>query len=886
VRKRVVPRRWHVRPLPFLVLAATFFNFLSIAQGQGAKQTGEEASISDPDADHVRERNEWFYRGRVVRGLPSAELRRRAYQAKLQLRAQRARALPHANPAVSFSVGSWVPFGPVPLASDASGNGTQDYHQVAGRATAVVIDPADSTGNTVYIGGAQSGIWKSTNAANAVANNVDWTPITDNQATSSIGAIAIQPGNNDPAKSLILAATGEANNSGDSYFGLGILRSADGGNNWTLISTANSGTLSFTGLGGTRLAFGTANGQTSTAVAAMGASSEGLVDGAITSATRRGLYTSLNAGQSWTYDALSDPGGATDPTSATSVVYNDGASKFFAAIRYHGFYSSPDGVTWTRLASQPGGAVLSAAACPPQSVSNNYVCPIYRGEITTVPGLNEMYAWYVYFSSSGDLVDGGIWRSVNAGASWISISSSGITNCGDGYGCGAQQGTYNLELLAMPDGGATDLYAGAINLYKCQISSLNPTCTASPFINLTHVYGCIPVAAPSHVHPDQHALAAMIPSSGSDSGNALLYFANDGGIYRALDGFHGLASGSCLGINQFDDLNQKLGSMAQFVSFSQHPSDPNTMLGGTQDNGSPATNQATTNPGWTNILGGDGGYNAIDPIMSSNFFASNPDIPPEGLGIQLCSNGVFCNNAGFNYVVTSSGLDGDDGAFYFPYILDPGSATSMLVGTCRVWRGPRTGGVFAAVSPNFDTLGAATCTGSEVNQVRGLAAAGTIDSNGSGTIYATTSGLGPVEGPAHSPGGGRVWVTTNASAGPATFLDVTENGPQGSINPNQYPISGVAIDPSDASGNTAYITVMGFTGGPGHVWKTTNAGASWSDFTANLPDSPANALVVYAPMAQVFVATDVGVFGTPVAAPNWTELGPNRAQIRRGFFPT
>jgi hypothetical protein len=170
--------------------------------------------------------------------------------------------------------------------------------------------------------------------------------------------------------------------------------------------------------------------------------------------------------------------------------------------------------------------------------------------------------------------------------------------------------------------------------------------------------------------------------------------------------------------------------------------------------------------------------------------------------------------------------------------------------------------------------------------VRGLAAAGTIDSNGSGTIYATTSGLGPVEGPAHSPAGGRVWVTTNASAGPATFLDVTENGPQGSINPNQYPISGVAIDPSDASGNTAYITVMGFTGGPGHVWKTTNAGASWSDFTANLPDSPSNAVVVYAPMAQVFVATDVGVFGTPVAAPNWTELGPNRAQIRRGFFPT
>lgn len=345
----------------------------------------------------------------MVAGLPSAELRRRAYQAKLQLRAQRAIALPHANPALPFSVGSWLSLGPVPLASDASGNGTQDYHQIAGRATAVAIDPADSTGNTIYIGGAQGGIWKSTNAANTVANNVAWTAITDNQATLSIGAIAIQPGNNDPAKSLILAATGEANNSGDSYFGLGILRSPDGGNSWSLISTANSGALSFTGLGGTRMAFSTANGQTSTAVAAMAASSEGLVDGAITGATRRGLYTSLNAGQSWTYDALSDPGGATDPTSATAVVYNDGAGKFFAAIRYHGFYSSPDGITWTRLANQPGGAVLSAAACPPQSISNNYGCPIYRGEIATVPGLNEMYAWYAIFLRPG------IWSMAESG---------------------------------------------------------------------------------------------------------------------------------------------------------------------------------------------------------------------------------------------------------------------------------------------------------------------------------------------------------------------------------------------------------------------------------------------------------------------------------------
>lgn len=549
-----------------------------------------------------------------------------------------------------------------------------------------------------------------------------------------------------------------------------------------------------------------------TVVAAMATTSEGLVDGAVTAATRRGLYISLDAGQTWTYDTLVDPGGATDATSATSVVYNSTAGLFFAAVRYHGVYSSPDGVTWTRLAVQPGGAVLNATACPPQSTSNSYACPIYRAEITVVPGRNEMYAWYISSDSSGNPVDGGIWQSLNGGASWTSIPDNTITNCGDVYGCGVQQGSYNLELQAVPNGAATDLYAGAINLYKCGITVQNPTCAAAPFMNLTHVYGCDPIGAPAHVHPDQHALAYAIPTSGTDSGNALLYFANDGGIYRALNGFASLNTGSCSGTNQFDDLNQNLGSMTQFVSFSQHPTDPNTLLGGTQDNGSPATNQATTNPSWVNVLGGDGGYNAVDPGAPLDWYASNPDIPPGGLGVQFCTSGVNCTNSGFSFVVTSSTVGGDDGAFYFPYILDPNSSTAMLVGTCRVWRGTRTGGAYTALSPNFDTLGSGTCSGNEVNQVRALAVGGPTDSNGSDVIYATTSGLGPLDGPPNTPAGGRVWVTTNASSGPSAFADVTNNGPQGNINPNQFPISSVATDSSDLTGKTAYVTVMGFTG--------------------------------------------------------------------------
>jgi|GEM_PF-416203 len=864
------------------VFALVPFLLLEIASAQA----GKEAAPADADSDHVQQRAEWFLHGRTIPGKSAAELRRRAYRAKLQARAARARA--HAA-APATSSGGWQPLGPLPLASDATGDGFQNYNQVSGRATAVAIDPADPTGNTVYIGGAQGGVWKSTNAANSTANNVTWTAVTDDQATLSIGAIAIQPGNANASNSVILVGTGEADNSADSYFGLGILRSADGGSTWALIPTANGGSLSFSGLGSTRMAFSSANA--STVVAAMAATNEGVVDGALNSNTYRGLYTSTDAGQTWTYNALFS--GASEATSATSVVYNAAAGLFFAALRYHGFYSSPDGLTWTRLANQPGSSgLLSAAACP-----QNYVttCPIYRGEISVVPGRNEMYVWFISLDVNGNPVDQGIWLTTNSGASWSQISDSGIINCGDTSGCGVDQGFYNLELLALPNcpngaeictGNPTDLYAGAINLYKCSLTSINPTCASTPFMNLTHVYGCNPLAAPAHVHPDQHAAAFIIPSSGTD----LMYFANDGGIYRSLDGFSDLTTGSCTATNLFDDLNQNLGSMAQFVSFSEAATDPNTILGGTQDNGSPATAAATTSTSWGNVLGGDGGYNAIDSL-SGNWFASNPDTGAGTLGIQECSAGVNCNDSLFTVVVSSSDVGGDDGAFYFPYILDQQSATALLVGSCRVWSGPRSGGTFTDLSLNFDTLGIGTCTGNEVNVVRALAAGGPANANGSEVIYATTDGPGPsVTVP---PIGGNVWVTTNAmavSGVSSTFVNTTMNGPGGaSINPNQFPVSSVAIDSSDPTGKTAYVTIMGFTGASGHVWQTSNAGASWTDFSGSgsnaLPDSPANAVVVDPATHTVYVGTDVGVFESPTSAASWNEVGPNSSSQQAGFLP-
>ena len=133
---------------------------------------------------------------------------------------------------------------------------------------------------------------------------------------------------------------------------------------------------------------------------------------------------------------------------------------------------------------------------------------------------------------------------------------------------------------------------------------------------------------------------------------------------------------------------------------------------------------------------------------------------------------------------------------------------------------------------------------------------------------------------------------TAVSGVASTFANVTLNGPLGgSINPNQFPVSGVAIDSSDPTGNTAYVTVMGFTGSAGHVWQTANAGSSWIDFTgvaANaLPDSPVNAVVVDPAAHIVYVGTDVGVFESPTAAAAWTEVGPipDPSGGSTGFLP-
>jgi hypothetical protein len=774
----------------------------------------------------------------------------------------------------------WQPLGP-------SSVQTQLYGNVTGRVTAIALDPNDTSGNTVYLGTNGGGVWKSTTVAGSLSG-VTFAPLTDTLPvfsisagsstipSLSIGAVAVQPVPNP----VILAGTGDPNDASDSLYGEGILRSTDGGQTWTIAAYSQDLFLyTFAGLSTAGFAWSTTS--TNLVVAAMSVSPRSAIVDASPSSSIAGLYYSTDAGTTWHMATLYDGGQVVQtpqPTgtgqtgnAATSVVWDATRGLFFAAVRSHGYYSSPDGKTWTRLTAQPGTG-LTTANCPVGSNGQgSATCPIFRGTLAAQPSTGDLYALTIDANNN----DQGLWQDLcnatsgscaNPSPTWGARIDNGALEVGSGNTT-IVQGSYNLSLAVAPlPSGGTLLFAGTVDLYRCAISANSTSCALRNTTNALN--GC---NAPAAVAPAQHAIAASLTT-----GSELVLLGNDGGLWRSTDGVNQTGPAcSVTDAQHFDNLNVAIGaggSLAEVVGFAQDPTEPGTLIAGLGANGSASTTSATSLAPWPQLSAGEGGFPQIDPNNPSNWLVTIG----AGVNLKACTSGINCTAANLSPPATIAlpQVSNDIALLDVPSLLDPQQTTNILVGTCRVWRGTAdTGTTWTssnALSPAFDGAGGA-CTANSA-MVRSLAAGGPLatstntQSSGSTVLYAGVAGQ--LDGGGSVPGHLFVTTSANTASSSTAWIDAA-NGPVTNdtfnahlFNPGAFDISSITTDSHDPTGATVYATVMGFGTGP-HIYRSTDFGAHWLTISSNLPVAPANALVVDPNDANtVYVAMDTGVFVT------------------------
>src|SRR5947207_11504142 len=209
-------------------------------------------------------------------------------------------------PTIQLSTVAWTPIGPAPLNSaDVTGN-------VSGRNTGIAAHPTDA--NTIYMAPAGGGVWKTTNGG------TNWSALTDIQSTLSMGAVAIARSN----PLVVYAGTGEANNSGDSNFGRGILVSTNAGTSFTL-NTGPGGVFNTDRMTCSRIAVDPTN-----ANIAYAAMADFGINGAFTSGIT-GIYKTTNSGSTWTNLTMANGKEYTYPWSDVVVDPNT-TSTVYAAV--------------------------------------------------------------------------------------------------------------------------------------------------------------------------------------------------------------------------------------------------------------------------------------------------------------------------------------------------------------------------------------------------------------------------------------------------------------------------------------------------------------------------------------------------------------------------
>lgn len=323
---------------------------------------------------------------------------------------------------------------------------------VAGRTRAILVDPNDGTGNTVYAGSVSGGLWKTTNIS---ATPPTWTAVDNFMGNLAITSIAVDPSNTN----IWYLTTGEAYTNLDAVRGDGVWKSTNGGATWTQLATTTSATFDFC---------------TKVVVTSTGAV---LV---ATANTGGGLRRSTDGGTTFTKvlgTGLSITGAASNTCWDVEIAANGDV------------YASLEGSIHK---SVNGGANWAAAMTMPITVS--------RSELAPAPSdANYVYA----LVENGNTVNG-ILQTTDAGANWTARTEPVDAD----PGCPASdfsngQAWYDLAIAVDPTN-RDALMVGGLDLFKS-------TDGAGTWTQIAHWYGGFSL---QNVHADQH-LIYFQPGSGT-----------------------------------------------------------------------------------------------------------------------------------------------------------------------------------------------------------------------------------------------------------------------------------------------------------------------------------------------------------------------------------
>jgi hypothetical protein len=400
---------------------------------------------------------------------------------------------------------------------------------------------------------------------------------------------------------------------------------------------------------------------------------------------------------------------------------------------------------------------------------------------------------------------------------------------------------------------------------------------------------------PNALHPDQHILV-------TNPNNPLQFFeGNDGGVMRS-SGQLADGSSTCTqrGLTpvrvtrcqqmlsqiptQLASMNKGLTTL-QFQSLSVSPFDSSQLQGGTQDNGTWQNNGSSVE--WKNTMIGDGGqsgFDVTDPhFRFHTFFEASPDVN-------------FSDGATSEWIWIADPIFETEGQeFYVPIISDPNVSGTMFVGTGHVWRTKTHGfgthtmaemqkhcnewtGDFVSTFTcgDWEKLGAPSLTGSSFGDRAGGNVVAVERARGdNSTLWAATST-------------GRVFVSRNAAAEPASAVTFTRIDNLAANDPNRY-VSSIYIDPANA--NHAWISYSGFNAAtlstPGHVFEVTYnpvaGAATWTSKDAAtggpLGDIPVTDLVRDDRNGDLYAASDYGVMRLASGSTAWTLAAPGMPNV-------